>query len=498
LAVTFASTTPAVCTTSGGNGATVTVLILGTCTISATQAGNANFAAAPAVTRSFQVIPPGAVGLTTSASPARYRQSVTLTASVTGTNPTGTVTFTVTTASGPVTLCNAVPLAGGVASCVVPGDRMVTPLVFFNASYSGDANNNANNFTLQQGVNMTSSTLTASVTTKAPVAGRGFTISTMLTAQAPQGTITVSENGATVCSGPAALLPGATDIAVSTCAVNDNRSGARTFVVTYPHVADAGFEQIFLPVTVAASGPLDYTDMWWVGASENGWGVSITQHALNQFIVLYVYDDQGRPIWYVLPQGTWNANQTAFTGALYQPTGSAFSSYNTAQFNPFGLTGASVGTATITYNSASTATLTYTINGKSGTKSIQRQVFGASDGQKQLFVNDMWWAGLNENGWGMNIAQQGRVLFPVWYTYDSTGTTRFFAVPGGTWVGNTFTGDIYSTTSSAWLGANYIAGNFTANKVGTMSLTFSDQENAIMTYTVNGVTQTKAITRQPF
>jgi hypothetical protein len=54
LAVSFASTTSAVCTTSG---TTVTLVAAGTCTIQATQAGNANYAAATPVNRSFQVTP---------------------------------------------------------------------------------------------------------------------------------------------------------------------------------------------------------------------------------------------------------------------------------------------------------------------------------------------------------------------------------------------------------------------------------------------------------
>jgi hypothetical protein len=34
--------------------------------------------------------------------------------------------------------------------------------------------------------------------------------------------------------------------------------------------------------------------------------------------------------------------------------------------------------------------------------------------------------------------------------------------------------------------------------VGTLSVTFTDANNATMTYTVNGVTQTKAIARLAF
>jgi hypothetical protein len=53
LAVSFASKTTSVCTVSG---TTATVLEAGTCEIEATQAGNAVFAAAPAVRRSFAVM----------------------------------------------------------------------------------------------------------------------------------------------------------------------------------------------------------------------------------------------------------------------------------------------------------------------------------------------------------------------------------------------------------------------------------------------------------
>jgi len=52
LAVSFASTSPAVCTVSG---ATVTLVAAGVCTLQATQAGNANYAAATPVNQSFQV-----------------------------------------------------------------------------------------------------------------------------------------------------------------------------------------------------------------------------------------------------------------------------------------------------------------------------------------------------------------------------------------------------------------------------------------------------------
>ena len=55
LAVAFTSATPSVCTSGGTNGATITFVAVGTCTVNANQAGNANYNAAPQVQQSFTV-----------------------------------------------------------------------------------------------------------------------------------------------------------------------------------------------------------------------------------------------------------------------------------------------------------------------------------------------------------------------------------------------------------------------------------------------------------
>jgi hypothetical protein len=55
LAVSFASTTPTVCTVAG---TTASLLINGTCTIQATQAGNTVYGPAPLITVGFTVTAP--------------------------------------------------------------------------------------------------------------------------------------------------------------------------------------------------------------------------------------------------------------------------------------------------------------------------------------------------------------------------------------------------------------------------------------------------------
>ena len=63
--VTFSSTTTSVCTTGGTNGATVSLVAAGGCTIQADQAGNGTYLAAPSVSQSFNVAPAASSGSVT-------------------------------------------------------------------------------------------------------------------------------------------------------------------------------------------------------------------------------------------------------------------------------------------------------------------------------------------------------------------------------------------------------------------------------------------------
>jgi chitinase len=246
--------------------------------------------------------------------------------------------------------------------------------------------------------------------------------------------------------------------------------------------------------TVQSGGPADYSDVWWGGVAENGWGMAINQKNQIQFISFYVYDSTGKPVWYVMPGGQWNASFTTYTGQLYQPTSSPYNAYNVASY----AAGAPVGNATVSYTSDSAATLQYVINGIAGQKSLQRFVFGPADPTPGLRVGDIWWGGTSQNGWGISITQQNRTLFAAWYTYGADGKTTWFVMPGGTWAGNTYNGELYTAQSSPWVGVTYNTAQYAATRVGTISLAFTDANNANMSYTINGVTQTKPITRLPF
>ena len=152
LSVAFASTTPSVCTVSGN---TVTLLILGTCSIQASQAGDTNWVAAAPVTQSFNVTPPGVSisGQVTLASSGLSGVTITLSGSASAsatTDSNGNYSF---------------------ASLPAAGNYTVTP------SLAGDAFNpiaaSFSNLSSDQTANFAASAAVGSVTAVSEPAGSG-------------------------------------------------------------------------------------------------------------------------------------------------------------------------------------------------------------------------------------------------------------------------------------------------------------------------------------
>jgi photosystem II stability/assembly factor-like uncharacterized protein len=246
---------------------------------------------------------------------------------------------------------------------------------------------------------------------------------------------------------------------------------------------------------VASGGPPSYQDLWWGGTAENGWGVSIAQHGDRIFAVLYVYDAAGRPMWVVMPSGTWNAGYTDFTGPVYIPSGAPFSAYDASRL----AMGAAAGNVTLHFASLASGTLSYTIQGESGSKPLSRLPFGPPDSTPVASYGDLWWGGIAQNGWGLSINQQYRTLFAVWYTYDEAGRNVWYVLPGGQWTSETsFAGSAYRANGSAWLGRPYDASAFRTTPIGSITFSFTDPGHATMAYTIDGISQSKALERLQF
>jgi len=112
----------------------------------------------------------------------------------------------------------------------------------------------------------------------------------------------------------------------------------------------------------------------------------------------------------------------------------------------------------------------------------------------------LWWASpaSSESGWGINFAHQGDTIFASWFTYDLAGKGLWLVMTAPKSAPNTYSGTLYTTTGPAFNAVPFVPAQVVPTAVGPGAVTFTDANNASFTYTVNGITQTKAITRQVF
>jgi hypothetical protein len=114
----------------------------------------------------------------------------------------------------------------------------------------------------------------------------------------------------------------------------------------------------------------NFQDLWW-NPSESGWGVNVTHQGDIVFATLFTYGADGKPLWLVMSKGDRTSAGT-YSGPLYRTTGPAF---DASPWHPVTLT--QVGTMTFSFSSGDAGTMTYTVDGVTVTKSIERQTFGA-------------------------------------------------------------------------------------------------------------------------
>jgi hypothetical protein len=251
--------------------------------------------------------------------------------------------------------------------------------------------------------------------------------------------------------------------------------------------------------TSSSGGSRNYQGLWYRGEVEKGWGVNVTHQDDVIFATWFTYAADGSGLWLVAPDVEKTAPDT-YSGALFQTTGSSFDAYDATK-----LAFTQVGSVTFAFSDGNDGTFTYTVNGITQSKPIVRQIFGThvptcvSGGAPGTPPNfqDLWYRGEVERGWGVNITHQDDILFATWFTYGADGKGMWLVMPSGNKTGtNAYSGAIFRTTGAPFNA--YDASKLAFTQVGTASFTFSDFSNGTFTYTVNGVTQSKPITRQVF
>jgi hypothetical protein len=112
----------------------------------------------------------------------------------------------------------------------------------------------------------------------------------------------------------------------------------------------------------------------------------------------------------------------------------------------------------------------------------------------------LWWnapAG-SEAGWGINFAHQADTIFATWFTYDLTGKGMWLTMTAPKTPANTYSGLLIKSTGPSFAAVPFNTSQVVGTSVGSGTLTFTDTNNGTFAYTVNGVSQTKTITRQVF
>jgi len=234
LTVTFSSQTPSVCTASG---ATVNVVAVGTCTVTASQPGNTYYAAATPVTNSFAA---HALDQQTIAFPAIGTQNVNATITLTAEASSGVaVTYTTSTPS----ICT---LNGGVLTTVAAGTCSVTASQAGGGIYAA-ATPVTQTFTV---------TLLAQTITFPTIASQNANTSVALTASASSGlTVSYTTSTPAVCTVTGTTLSA---IGSGTCSVTASQSGNATYAAAAAVTNTFTVVPLTQTITFAPASPVTY------------------------------------------------------------------------------------------------------------------------------------------------------------------------------------------------------------------------------------------------
>ena len=110
----------------------------------------------------------------------------------------------------------------------------------------------------------------------------------------------------------------------------------------------------------------------------------------------------------------------------------------------------------------------------------------------------------SESGWGINLNHEGDTIFATWFTYDLDGAPLWLVVTANKTAPNVFSGDLLRTTGPAFNVQPFDPSKVASTKVGTVTFTFADGNNATFDYSVQlagmmtPAAQSKAITREIF
>ena len=109
-------------------------------------------------------------------------------------------------------------------------------------------------------------------------------------------------------------------------------------------------------------------------------------------------------------------------------------------------------------------------------------------------VSDLWWNPA-ESGWGMQLVQNNGFVFATLFVYGVDGKPTWFTAPLNDIGGFTWTGPLYANTGP-WFAGSFNPSQVGARQAGTLTFHATSIANGTVSYSVDGITVTKNITRE--
>ncbi len=258
--------------------------------------------------------------------------------------------------------------------------------------------------------------------------------------------------------------------------------------------------------TPASSAP-NYQGLWWNSPpeSESGWGINLTHQGDAIFATWFTYDAAAASA----GGSSMTANKTAegtYGGTLIETAGPAFSAdpVRSCQGDPNRgrRRHADLPRCRQWHAPATRSRVCRRRSSSRGWSSAPcRPAPTAAQPDFAAATNyqDLWWvANGAESGWGVNLAHQGDDIFATWFTYDKNGAPLWLSATAARIAPNVYRGELNRTTGPAFNAVPFDPANVTRTVVGTATLTFANGNAATFAYTMDGVSQTKTITRLLF
>lgn len=171
---------------------------------------------------------------------------------------------------------------------------------------------------------------------------------------------------------------------------------------------------IWLGAAYASTNSSEITDMWW-NPAESGWGANIILQNDVAFMTFFVYDAAQNPVWYTSDihfQGSDGSGALVWTGILYATRGPWFG----GSFPPANVSARQAGAVSFVLSGLNQATLTYTVDGITVSKSVQRQTWTNEDYSgnytggysiRQYACNPAYLDGVEEQAGTVAVSQTG-------------------------------------------------------------------------------------------